>query len=253
VNDLDSSDAARRGRSRSPLFEDSPGLSGDARVMLRGASRPLGVILAVAAVIVLVRPGQWVRGLDAMRDWVYAQGVLGLAVVLAIYVVAAVALVPQSVLKVAAGGLFGSGLGVIMASIGSTLGALACFLIARYVARGPWMQRIKLNRRIHELDVISRKRDAALVIVSRVLPIIPGNLLNYALGLTQVRVGVFTFWSWLTMLPSVIVLVVGTDALLRGIAEDRVPWGLVAIVLLMLALLGASMIFVHRRLRLRAD
>jgi uncharacterized membrane protein YdjX (TVP38/TMEM64 family) len=252
VNDPDPSDAARHDRSQPPLFEDTPDLSGDARVMLRGASRPLGVIVAIAAVIVLARPAQWVRGLDAMRDWVYTQGLLGLMVVVAIYIIAAVALVPQSVLKVAAGGLFGSWLGVIMASIGSTLGALACFLIARYVARGPWMQRIKRNPRIHELDLISRERDATLVIVTRILPIFPGNLLNYALGLTRVRVAVFTFWSWLTMLPGVVVLVVGTDAVLRGIAEDRVPWGLVAIVIAMLGLLGASMIFVHRRFRLRA-
>jgi uncharacterized membrane protein YdjX (TVP38/TMEM64 family) len=162
-----------------------------------------------------------------------------LLAVLGIYVVAAVALVPQTVLKVAAGGLFGSTMGVVVASLGSTLGGLACFLIARYVARGAWMQRLKSGPRMTHLDEMSREKGTMLVVISRLVPIFPGNVLNYALGLTQLRTFTFTFWSWLTMVPGIVVLVVGTDAILRGIAEGRVPWGLAGIVIAMLVLLVA--------------
>ncbi len=239
--------AAKKSDDRSGLFDGGRGLIGEALLMLRGATRPLTAVALIVLLILLLRPGEWLGQLDVMRGWVQSRGLLGLLVVLCVYVLAAVALVPQTVLKVAAGGLFGSLWGVAVASIGSALGALACFLIARYAARGPWMNRIRRGQRMMQLNELARERGVWLVVICRLLPVFPGNLLNYALGLTQLRTAIFVFWSWLTMLPGIIVLVVGTDAILRGLAEGRVPWGMVAIVTGVLALLVFLTVVVRRR------
>ncbi len=241
------SEAETSAADTSGLFRRSQGLTRDLALLLRGASRPLLAVGLIVAIILLFRPGEWVHRLDVMRDWVQAQGMLGLLAVIGVYVAAAVALVPQTVLKVAAGGLFGSTMGVAVASLGSTLGALACFLIARYVARGAWMQRLKSGPRMAHLDEMSREKGTMLVVISRLVPIFPGNVLNYALGLTQLRTFTFTFWSWLTMVPGIVVLVVGTDAILRGLAEGRVPWGLAGIVIAMLVLLVAVTFVLRHR------
>ncbi len=239
--------AAEKSDSSAGLFDAGRGLIGEALLMLRGATRPLAAVGLIVLLILLLRPGEWLGQLDVIRGWVQSRGLLGLLVVLCVYVLAAIALVPQTVLKVAAGGLFGSMWGVAVASIGSILGALACFLIARYAARGPWMNRIRRGQRMTQLNALARERGTLLVVISRLLPVFPGNLLNYALGLTQLRTATFVFWSWFTMLPGIVVLVVGTDAILRGLAEGRVPWGMVAIVACVLALLVLVTVAVRRR------
>jgi uncharacterized membrane protein YdjX (TVP38/TMEM64 family) len=248
VNEQATPAGAKKTAEETPaLLRSNQGLTHDLKLLARGASRPLLAVGLIVAIILLLRPAEWVDRLDLMRDWVQAQGLLGLLAVLGIYVVAAVALVPQTVLKVAAGGLFGSAMGVVVASLGSTLGGLACFLIARYVARGSWMRRLKSGPRMTQLDEMSREKGTMLVVICRLLPIFPGNVLNYALGLTQLRTFTFAFWSWLAMLPGIVVLVVGTDAILRGIAEGRVPWGLVGIVIAMLVLLVVTTFLLRRR------
>jgi uncharacterized membrane protein YdjX (TVP38/TMEM64 family) len=219
------------------------------RLLVRGIWRPLSVIAIIAIVIWIIQPARLVDELGELRDWLDEQGVLGFVLVLALYVLAAVAIVPQAALKIAMGGLYGGLLGVIMASIGSTLGATACFLIARYVSRGSLVKTLRGRRRIQRLDERTRKHGALIVAISRLVPLLPGNLINYAFGLTQVRLGTFVFWSWLCMLPGTVVLVVGTDAFVRGVQEERIPWAMLSIVAGALALLVASFIVVQRRFR----
>ncbi|TVQ55996.1 MAG: TVP38/TMEM64 family protein [Phycisphaerales bacterium] len=218
-------------------------------VILRSLWRPLAVICIVALIIVIVQPARLVGEVEEMREWLQGQGVYGIGLFLLIYIVAAVAIVPQAALKIAAGGLFGSLLGLVIASIGSTLGAAACFLIARYVASGSFVQRMKQKRRYRKLDHLTKRHGAVIVAISRLVPVLPGNLVNYAFGLTQVRLATFVFWSWLCMLPGTVVLVVGTDAFVQGMREGQVPWGLVGIVAGALGLMAASVVFAHRQYR----
>lgn len=222
-----------------------------ALVLLKGLWRPLIVILLIAAVAWIVQPARLVSEIADLREWIDALGPWSIALFLLIYVIAAIAIVPAALLKVAAGGLFGSVLGLIVASVGSTLGAAACFLIARYVASGSLVQRMKQRERYRELDDLTRRHGAVIVALVRLVPILPGNLVNYAFGLTRVPLSVFVFWSWLCMLPGTVVLVVGTDAFVQGLDQDRVPWGMLAIVAGALALMGAAMYYAHRSFKLR--
>lgn len=219
------------------------------RLLVRGIWRPLVIIAVVALIIVIIKPGRLVSELGELREWFNEQGLLGILMFLGLYVIAAVAVVPQAALKVAAGGVYGALIGVVVASIGSTLGATACFLIARYVGKGSLMNYVRQKRQFRRLDMLTRKHGATIVAISRLVPILPGNLVNYAFGLTQVRLGTFVFWSWLGMLPGTVVLVVGTDAFVRGVDEGRVPWALLIVVLCALALLTTAFVYAHRRFR----
>ncbi len=214
-------------------------------MMLRGIWRPLIVISLVVAVTWIVQPARIVGEIAEFREWIDGLGPWRIPMFLAIYVLAAVAIVPAALLKVAAGGLFGSVLGLIIASIGSTLGAAACFIIARYVASGSLVQRMKQGKRFRKLDALTERHGAVIVALVRLVPILPGNLVNYAFGLTRVPLGIFVFWSWLCMLPGTVVLVVGTDAFVQGFGEDRIPWGLIAIVAGALVLMVVSMRKAH--------
>lgn len=219
------------------------------RLLLRGIWRPLTVVAIVVLVIVMIKPGRLVGELGELREWFDEQGLAGMAIFLGLYVIAAVAIVPQAAMKVASGGVYGAVLGVVIASIGSTLGATACFLIARYVAKGSLVNYLRQRRQYRRLDALTKRHGAVIVALTRLVPILPGNLVNYAFGLTQVRLGTFVFWSWLGMLPGTVVLVVGTDAFIRGVDEQRVPWAMLVVVLCALALLLAAFLIAHRRFR----
>lgn len=205
-------------------------LRSGASVLLKGIWKPLFVIALIALFAWIIQPGRLVREIAEAREWIDDHAPWSIAVFLLLYIIASVAIVPISLLKVTAGGLFGPVLGVVIASIGSTCGATACFLIARYIASGSLMQRMKQNEHFRKLDALTERHGAIIVALARLLPILPGNLVNYAFGLTHVRLGVFMLWSWLGMLPSSIILVVGTNAFVQGLRRDRVPWGLLSIV-----------------------
>jgi uncharacterized membrane protein YdjX (TVP38/TMEM64 family) len=209
---------------------EPPGERPPLRAILRGLWRPALVLVAIAIVVALVSPREIVDEIDETRQWFHERGLAGIAIFLGFYVLAAICLVPQSAMKIAAGAVFESALGIIVASLGSILGATACFLISRYVARGSLLQRMKKRPKFRRLDRMTAEHGPVIVAASRLVPIFPGNLLNYAFGLTQVRTKVFVLWSWLCMLPGIVVLVVGTDAAVQAVEEGRVPWSLVAVV-----------------------
>lgn len=242
--DADMADAAgRTGESGSDaLHERVPPV----RVLI-GLWRPLVVLGLIAAVVMIFSPRQLIGELGEFREWLHDHGAVGVLVILAIYVLAAVALVPQAVLKIAAGGLYGSVLGVIVASIGSTLGAAACFLLARYVMRGPAADLLRRSRRFRHLESLTERHGAVMVAIARLVPVFPGNLINYAFGLVRVPFRTFVLWSWLCMLPGTVVLVVGTDAVVQSIEERRMHWSLLAVVGGALVLLALAMIVAHRR------
>ena len=103
------------------------------------------------------------------------------------YVVATVAFIPGSVLTLAAGAIFGLGQGVIYVMIGATTGASLAFLLARFVAREAIAQRVAGNPRFAAIDRAVGREGFKIVVLLRLSPVFPFNMLNYGLGLTNVR------------------------------------------------------------------
>ncbi|MCK9377754.1 MAG: TVP38/TMEM64 family protein [Syntrophobacterales bacterium] len=198
--------------------------------------RPVLLLTLVAAVLVLARVFGIAEQLGALRDWIKSLGALGPLVFILIYVVAVVAAVPASPISVAAAALFGSVGGIIFINIGATLGAALAFLIGRYFARDAVAHWLGKNEKFHRLDQLTEEHGAIIVALTRLVPLFPFNLLNYGFGLTRVPFWTYVFWTWLCIIPGTVLYVVGADAVLKGVAQGRVPWGLAAV-------FGAALIF----------
>lgn len=169
--------------------------------------------------------------LGALRGWIASFGPWAPIMYVVLYILATVAALPGSALTIIGGALFGSMLGVVLVSIGSTLGAASAFLIARYFARESVAQWLQGNPKFKKLDALSESRGAIIVAITRLVPIFPFNLLNYGFGLTRIPFRTYFFWSWLCMIPGITLFVVGTDVLVRGTTEGRVPWELILVFL----------------------
>lgn len=140
-------------------------------------------------------------------DWVEHLGSWGPLLFMAFYSLAAVLLVPGSVLTLGAGALFGVVRGSIYVSVASTLGATGAFLIGRYLARDRVAARIAGHPTFSAMDKAVAEEGWKIVGLTRLSPVFPFTLLNYAFGLTRVRLRDYVVASWLGMMPGTVMYV----------------------------------------------
>jgi uncharacterized membrane protein YdjX (TVP38/TMEM64 family) len=234
--------------------EAAPGAAKNGRIAWRRPALLFLPLLAMAIAAPALGLGQ--RLLE-LRGWIEGLGALGPVVFALIYAVATVAAVPASLLTLAAGAMFGSVIGIATVAVGATAGAAAAFAIARWLARDAVAAWLAKSERFAKLDAMTARHGAIIVAITRLVPIFPFNLLNYGFGLTRVSFGTYLLWSFVCMLPGIALYVVGADALTRGLADGRTPWGQLAtlvglFVLLLLVVRRARRILARREAAARA-
>jgi uncharacterized membrane protein YdjX (TVP38/TMEM64 family) len=124
-----------------------------------------------------------------------------------IYVLATVCFLPATPLTLAAGAIFGLGAGFALVSLSSTLGATAAFLVGRTLARDWVSARMVALPRFQALDRGLQTRGFWIVLLTRLSPVFPFFLLNYAYGVSAVRLRHYVPASWLGMMPGTLAYV----------------------------------------------
>jgi uncharacterized membrane protein YdjX (TVP38/TMEM64 family) len=135
-------------------------------------------------------------------------------VVLGLFYVAFSVLIPT----LAAGFLFGVGIGSLTAILGSTAGACAAFLVGRTLARRWVARRVAHSHRFAALDDAIGEHGFKIVLLTRLSPVSPFVVLNYMFGLTKVSFWEYTTGSLIGMIPGT-VLFVYFGAGLRSLAD----------------------------------
>lgn len=165
------------------------------------------VVLAIMALLVAGRVFNLQEHLHGLLDRIQALGAVGYVVFFAVYVLACVLLIPGSVLTLGAGAIYGVLVGSILISLSSTIGATAAFLVGRYLARDKVAKKIAGNRKFAAIDDAVGREGWKIVGLTRLSPAFPFTLLNYAYGLTKVKLRDYFFASWIGMLPGTILYV----------------------------------------------
>ncbi len=163
--------------------------------------------IGLAALVALVLIGREAGGyVPRFAQWVDGLGPWGPAVFVLGYTVAVVAFVPGSILTLAAGAIFGLVEGTVLVLVGATLGSTAAFIVSRYLARDAIGRKVEGDRRFAAIDRAIERQGRRIVFLLRLSPIFPFNLLNYALGLTRVRLADYVVASF-GMLPGTLLYV----------------------------------------------
>jgi uncharacterized membrane protein YdjX (TVP38/TMEM64 family)/Fe-S oxidoreductase len=197
-------------------------------------SRPLrtalkaGVAGLLLAAIVFLHWSGVAGHLDqgSLRNWIASAGVLAPILYILAYTAAPVLLLPALPFAIAAGVLFGPFWGVIYAITGATLGACVAFFVARYMA-GDWVRGRLRSPRWKKLDGTVERNGWKVVVLTRLVPLFPYNLLNYAFGLTRIRFIPYALATFLGMLPACIAFVAFSASLL-DLFRGNVSGGFVA-------------------------
>jgi len=159
-------------------------------------------LLAVAAFTLPV--ADW---FTSLAEWIDANRSISWLVFMLVYIVATVLILPGSLLTLSAGFLFGLGFGFALVSAASVIGACCAFLLGRYFARDWVAEKISGNAKFSALDNAVRDKGFVIVLLTRLSPVFPFSLLNYALGITAVRFPNYALASWLGMIPGTLLYV----------------------------------------------
>jgi len=194
----------------------------------------LTVLLVVIAGITLAVMYRAQFDAAALQGWIEGAGLAGPLLFMLIYALGTVFFLPGSVLTLAGGALFGPVLGTFYNLTAATIGATLAFLIARYLA-GDWVER-KTGGRMKQLKQGVEGEGWRFVAFVRLVPLFPFNLLNYALGLTRIKLSHYIIASYLCMLPGAIAYTylgyAGREAIAGG--EGLIQKALLALALLAL-------------------
>jgi uncharacterized membrane protein YdjX (TVP38/TMEM64 family) len=141
--------------------------------------------------------------LHRFLSWVRGRGPLGMIVYGFAYIVGTVFLVPGTLLTVGSGFLYGTIIGTLIVSPASVLGATIAFLLGRSFARDWIAKKVSKYPKFEAIDRAIAKNGFKIVLLMRLNPIfLPFAVLNYALGLSRVRLRDYILASWIGMLPA---------------------------------------------------
>jgi uncharacterized membrane protein YdjX (TVP38/TMEM64 family) len=195
----------------------------------------LAIVVLLGVAITFPHLKGW---LTAVVEWAADLGVWGPVLFVLFFMVAAVFLLPASAMCLTAGAVFGLIKGALLVMAGATLGATAAFLVGRYFARDWVKAKVAHHPHFAAIDAAVGREGWKIVLLARLCPIFPFILLNYALGLTSVRLRHYVVASAIGMiLPMTVLVYIGSlaNAATTG-GQTPAKWalygvGLIAIVI----------------------
>jgi len=140
-----------------------------------------------------------VADMKALVAWIAGFGMLGPLIFIFARSAGAVFFIPGSLMAITAGMAFGPVWGAVYNLAASTLGAVLAFLIARYLAAD--LVERKIGERMEKIMSGIEAEGWRFVAFVRLVPLFPYNLLNYALGVTRLKLSHFTWASLVFMVP----------------------------------------------------
>ncbi|AZR72151.1 hypothetical protein BBF96_01325 [Anoxybacter fermentans] len=204
----------------------------------------LVIIVGVLAIIIflLKRYGvfEYMKDFRAIKEWIDGFGVWGPVVYILVYIACCLFFLPGLPITIVGGLVFGSIWGTIYVSIGSTIGASLAFLIARYAARDMVESWVANNPQFKKIDEGVEKQGWRMLMITRLVPIFPFNLQNFAYGLTKIKFSTYVLVSWICMLPGTIAYVFAAGSLSSGqgdIKKTLIYLGIAAVFFVILSLI----------------
>lgn len=208
-------------------------------------------IFIVISVILLNNHYGWssyirdTKNLEFVKEMMKDNLLLTISIYVILTIIGCVVLaVPGVTFAVFAGILFGPILGTFACLIATTLGASMAFIVGRFFLKDmikPMLEKNKILKKLLFND--NEKSDLVILMITRMVPIFPYNLQNFAYGITDISFWKYTIYTFVFMFPGVAFFTIGSAGLTAG--EDKWKYFLVAGVLAVLVTLSGM--FIQRK------
>ncbi|MFP7834742.1 TVP38/TMEM64 family protein [Marisediminicola sp. LYQ134] len=150
----------------------------------RRALIKLVILLVFVAIAVVVGIIIDIPPVDVIRDTAAQAGAFGIVLFVLAYGVVTLTPIPKNLVGIAAGVIWGFGLGSLAVYLGALVGAAAGFVIGRALGRDA-VERFT-GSRVARVDAVLRERGLGAMIGMRLIPVLPFTVINYSAGLTGV-------------------------------------------------------------------
>lgn len=170
----------------------------------------LRILVCAAAIAALVVAGRFLNlggWLRESLDWIRGLGPWAPVIFILIYIAACVLAIPASVFTLGGGFLFGLGWGVVYVLAGATLGAIASFLVGRYLARDWVTRKLEHHPKFKAIDEAIAREGWRIVLLARLAPVFPYAVLNYGFALTRVSLAHYSLATAIGIVPAMFAFV----------------------------------------------
>lgn len=185
---------------------------------LKKYSKPIVLLVVLAAILVLDRIYGWsdylgnVENLQFLLD-IVQENLLEAALIYSVLTIigCVVLALPGITFAVFAGLLFGPWLGTLVCLMATTLGAILAFLVGRFFLRDsikPLVMKNKWMKKVLFDD--AGRSDIVVLMITRLVPVFPYNLQNFAYGITDISLAAYSAYTFLFMLPGVALFTIGS-------------------------------------------
>lgn len=199
----------------------------------------LGVIVLI---LILNHRFGWSRymsdmeNLEFLKQMMEEHRMMAILIYIAITIVSCVFLaLPGVTFAILAGLLFGPVLGTVCCCIATTAGAILAFLLGRFFLKDTIKPLAMKNKYLKKwLFDSTGTNELFVLMLTRLIPLFPYNLQNFAYGVTDIRFSTYSIGSFLFMIPGTAMYTIGTAGLVGG--ENRILYLAIAVILAVLVI-----------------
>ena len=177
--------------------------------------------------------------LKFLSDMIREHFILAALIYVGLTVVACVVLaLPGVTFAILAGVIFGPWWGTLLCLIATTFGAIIAFIVGRFFLQDSIKPMIAKNALLKKVlfDDAGRS-DIVLLAITRLVPLFPYNIQNFAYGITDISLAHYSLYTFIFMIPGVALYTIGTAGFTS--AENRwLYWGIAAALLVLVMFLG---------------
>jgi len=182
--------------------------------------------------------------LPHLQTLIRQSGLFGYSLYILLFIIATLFLLPGSILVIAGGIVFGPLLGTLLSLIAATLASSCSFLLARWLGRDLLLKYVGHSHTFQAIEKGIARNGIDFLILTRLIPLFPYNIQNYAYGLTTITFWPYTLISALTTLPGIVIYTV--------MASDLANEGITLRFILQLCLAGMALFILVQLAKLYA-
>ncbi|HII1831052.1 TPA: TVP38/TMEM64 family protein [Escherichia coli] len=182
--------------------------------------------------------------LPHLQTLIRQSGLFGYSLYILLFIIATLFLLPGSILVIAGGIVFGPLLGTLLSLIAATLASPCSFLLARWLGRDLLLKYVGHSHTFQAIEKGIARNGIDFLILTRLIPLFPYNIQNYAYGLTTIAFWPYTLISALTTLPGIVIYTV--------MASDLANEGITLRFILQLCLAGLALFILVQLAKLYA-
>ena len=192
-------------------------------------NRKLWIFIAIIIAILVLNHifgwSAWLRDTDNLAflsDMVHDHLLLAILIYTAATVAGSVVLaVPGVTFAIIAGLVFGPWLGTFCCVLAATLGAMAAFIAGRFFLKDSIKPAVEKNALLKKwLFDETGRNELFILMITRLVPVFPYNLQNFAYGVTDISFAAYSIGSFIFMIPGTAMYTIG----FAGLADSGHRW-----------------------------